>query len=285
MFIDDSYNDILNIITHNDPKLQHSEILTDAIASEITCVIEKFYPVNDVIHTCSDKNVVFPQHSWYEWQVRDGSYMGVLSSMLLRKDPRLIRKTFMKALKNNAQGKTRGVFSKRKPKLGLASTIHTLIFITKDLKKDSTPFLIGRTQRLLTKDYFELGRVIEIPNKEANAHTVMMQIDLERIFEAQLALNSTNNTIIKTNYMAKHVAKNVVQPTGDTYKLLTVKRNRIILKPSTNLRNTGSRQRYHTRRGHDRRLRQKDGTIKKIWINSYHAGDKGLGVIHKDYKL
>lgn len=284
MFIDTHFNEILNVLTNKDNDLgKFPQILSDAIAVDITDVIDEFKPVNDVIHKCTNRSVVFPDHAWYEWLHKDGSYFGVLSIMPNSDDVRMIKKSFMGLVKAMAKGKIIGSYSKRKPKIALARMMHSLIFIVKDIKKGC--FLIGTTTRLLTENYVELGKVQQVPSKEAGAHGVMMDIDVERIFEAQSLLNDPNNTTIKTNLISNYVPNTISQELGISYRVLKVKHNRVVLKHISNTRNIGAKQRYHSRRGHTRRLKQKDGTIKKIWINSYHAGDRSIGEVHKDYKL
>ncbi len=44
-------------------------------------------------------------------------------------------------------------------------------------------------------------------------------------------------------------------------------------------RETGIKQRHHMRRGHYRQLK----TGKRVWVAAYWAGDKHLGIVHKDY--
>lgn len=44
-------------------------------------------------------------------------------------------------------------------------------------------------------------------------------------------------------------------------------------------RETGIKQRHHMRRGHYRQLK----TGKSVWVNAYWAGDKEIGIVHKDY--
>ncbi len=68
--------------------------------------------------------------------------------------------------------------------------------------------------------------------------------------------------------------------TGDDYWIITP-RTGYIPEIGQECRETGIKQRYHMRRGHWRHY--KDG--RKVWVMACHAGDKSLGVIHKDYKM
>ena len=72
------------------------------------------------------------------------------------------------------------------------------------------------------------------------------------------------------------------------YKVLDIdlSTNKVRKVYKTRFQGKGNPKRQHTRRGHYRRLRDIDGTIKrKIWIKSCVAGNADLGIIHKDYNL
>jgi len=72
------------------------------------------------------------------------------------------------------------------------------------------------------------------------------------------------------------------------YKVLDIdlSTNKIKKVYKTRFQGKGNPKRQHTRRGHYRRLRDIDGTIKrKIWIKSCVAGNADLGIIQKDYNL
>ena len=72
------------------------------------------------------------------------------------------------------------------------------------------------------------------------------------------------------------------------YKVLDIdlSTNKIRKVYKTRFQGKGNPKRQHTRRGHYRRLRDIDGTIKrKIWIKSCVAGNADLGIIQKDYNL
>lgn len=72
------------------------------------------------------------------------------------------------------------------------------------------------------------------------------------------------------------------------YKVLDIdlSANKVRKVYKTRFQGKGNPKRQHTRRGHYRRLRDIDGTIKrKIWIKSCIAGNADLGIIQKDYNL
>ena len=72
------------------------------------------------------------------------------------------------------------------------------------------------------------------------------------------------------------------------YKVLDIdlSANKVRKVYKTRFQGKGNPKRQHTRRGHYRRLRDIDGTIKrKIWIKSCIAGNADLGIIEKDYNL
>lgn len=83
---------------------------------------------------------------------------------------------------------------------------------------------------------------------------------------------------VDTEYLMKNkILKNNTYR-GDDYYVLKIKENNAVYGNSVP---TGVSQRYHMRRGHYRRY--KSG--KTIFVEAYHAGDKELGTIFKDYKL
>ena len=72
------------------------------------------------------------------------------------------------------------------------------------------------------------------------------------------------------------------------YKVLDIdlSTNKVRKVYKTRFQGKGNPKRQHTRRGHYRRLRDIDGTIKrKIWIKSCIAGNADLGIIEKDYNF
>lgn len=70
---------------------------------------------------------------------------------------------------------------------------------------------------------------------------------------------------------------------GETYRLLDLSAPPITYLPESGdkCRETGIHQRWHMRRGHWRHYR--DG--RKVWVKAYYAGDKKIGIVHKDYAL
>ena len=67
---------------------------------------------------------------------------------------------------------------------------------------------------------------------------------------------------------------------GDDYWVITP-RTDYLPQTSAECRETGRKLRWHERRGHYRCL----GDGRKVWIRACHAGNKDLGVIHKDYRI
>lgn len=66
----------------------------------------------------------------------------------------------------------------------------------------------------------------------------------------------------------------------DSYYILDIK-NQVKRARSDPLHISNIRQRYHLRRGHWRQYQ----SGKRVWIDAYHAGNKALGRVEKDYMV
>jgi hypothetical protein len=67
---------------------------------------------------------------------------------------------------------------------------------------------------------------------------------------------------------------------ADDYYILKPK-PRVLREETPESEPSDIHQRYHLRRGHWRQYK----CGKRIFVKAYHAGDKNLGIIHKDYKI
>ncbi len=100
-------------------------------------------------------------------------------------------------------------------------------------------------------------------------HAVLMWMSKYRLPDEKRGLGSAK----------RHMENQKVK--GNTYHIINVETPaiRYIPKEAEERQKTDIRQRYHMRRGHYRMLKSE----KKVWVRACYAGDRDLGIVHKDY--
>lgn len=291
MFIDELFDTIVRLLGVKFGTINSRNVLDGIRAINITDMVNIWrLDVKPIQNYYQTKAIKFFTNDWFEFS--DDKYdIGILSTVTDHKDSKKrTLKVFKSLMKNLRSGLTVGGLDKRKPDLSKIHNLHNMTCVINF--GNNTVEIIGVITRALDRKGKELAITITanglVPSattkEELNTRVKLLTTFSCYVLAAQDMFNSGSDEL-KLNETAKLTIPDKSRTDGFDYKIIELKPGRLTYKRYPNSDNTGYKQKYHMRRGHPRKLKQKDGTIKTIWINSYHAGDKEIGEIHHDYKL